>query len=305
MNVVDNISPRVFSGVNKTVNVGFAGNLCDMIRYGDNYDREVKCMLKGDYNFNEVGNYKITYVLKDDSNNETKIDAKLNVVTPSKSNNNSSASNTPKKSFTEVLSGYNKENVEFGIDVSKWQGEIDFKKVKNAGASFVMIRIGVQKKAGEKLEIDPYFEQNFKNAKEAGLKVGVYLYTIATNEKESIRHAEWVINKLNGAKLDLPIVFDWENWKYWNEYKMSFHDINEMFNKFADTVEKAGYEGMLYSSKYYLEEIWENKNNHKVWLAHYIDETTYKGDYVMWQLSNTGRIDGIYGDVDIDILYKK
>ena len=62
---------------------------------------------------------------------------------------------------------------------------------------------------------------------------------------------------------------------------------------------------MLYSSKFYLDEIWENTNNYPVWLAHYTDKTSYTGDYVMWQLSNTGRIDGINGDVDIDVLYHR
>jgi len=168
-----------------------------------------------------------------------------------------------------------------------------------------MMRIGVQTKQNGELSIDPYFEQNIKNAKSAGLKVGVYLYSIATNSKEAIEHANWVIKTLDNRKLDLPIVFDWENWSKWNTYKMSFYEINDIANKFMETVTKYGYEGMLYSSKYYLENIWTNEYDYPVWLAHYTSKTSYKGNYMMWQLSNTGRIDGIYGDVDINVMYKK
>ena len=83
---------------------------------------------------------------------------------------------------------------------------------------------------------------------------------------------------------------------------MSFHEINECVNKYIETVENKGYHGMLYSSKFYLEAIWDSSDKN-IWLAHYTDKTSYTGNYIMWQLSNTGRIDGISGDVDIDILY--
>ena len=116
-------------------------------------------------------------------------------------------------------------------------------------------------------------------------------------------HAEWVIKALDGEELDLPVVFDWENWSKWQEYKLSFHDINEIADTFMKTIEKAGYKGMLYSSKFYLENIWENKNDYPVWLAHYTNETNYKGKYKIWQMCNDGVIDGINGDVDIDIMY--
>ena len=108
---------------------------------------------------------------------------------------------------------------------------------------------------------------------------------------------------MDGEKLELPIVFDWENFNKWNEYKLSFHDINSIADTFIDTVMKSGYKGMLYSSKFYLENIWENKNDYPVWLAHYTDETNYTGKYKIWQMCNDGVIDGINGDVDIDIMY--
>lgn len=300
--VVDNESPRYFGGTNKTIPINYDKDLCNLVMYGDNYDGDLSCTIIGDYDLSKKGVYKVIYKITDNSNNTTDINVTLNVVENNSSSGNSSQ--TKKTYFEEVLKEHKNDNTEVGIDVSKWQGNIDFEKVKNAGATFVMMRIGVQTKQNGELNIDPYYEQNIKNAKAAGLKVGVYLYSIATNSQEAVEHANWVIEKLDGETLDLPIVFDWENWSKWNTYKMSFYEINDIANKFMNEVEKHGYKGMLYSSKYYLENIWTNKQKYPVWLAHYTKKTSYKGDYMMWQLSNTGRIDGIYGDVDINVLYK-
>lgn len=301
--VVDREAPRYFGGTNKTITKDYTGDLCNLVTYGDNYDGDLSCIIEGNYDLSAKGKYKVIYKITDSSSNTTDINVTLNVI---EKNSSSGGNNTKTKKtyFEDVLKEHKNDNTEVGIDVSKWQGNIDFEKVKNAGATFVMMRIGVQTKQNGELNIDPYYDQNIKNAKDAGLKVGVYLYSIATSSKEAVEHANWVIDKLNGEKLDLPIVFDWENWSKWNTYKMSFFEINDVANKFMDTVEEHGYKGMLYSSKYYLENIWTNKFNYPVWLAHYTKKTNYEGDYMMWQLSNTGRIDGIYGDVDINILYK-
>ncbi len=301
-NVVDNTPPKVFGGTNKTVLLNYDKDLCDLIVYGDNYDKKPKCEITGEYDLQKEGTYKLLYKLTDQSNNLKEVNVTLNVIKEYKKNNTP----TEKKvtNFSDVYKEHKKENTEIGIDVSKWQGNIDFKKVASANASFVMIRIGVQTKQNGELSLDKYYLENIKKAKEAGLKVGVYLYSIATSEKESIDHADWVVNKLNGETLDLPITFDWENWSKWNSYNMSFYDINNIANSFIKRVEEKGYKGMLYSSKFYLENIWENKNNNTVWLAHYTTKTNYQDSYMIWQLCNNGKIDGINGNVDIDILYK-
>lgn len=301
-NVVDNTPPKVFGGTNKTVLLNYDKNLCDLIVYGDNYDKKPKCEITGEYDLQKEGTYKLLYKLTDQSNNLKEVNVTLNIVKEYKKNNTP----TEKKvtNFSEVYKEHKKENTEIGIDVSKWQGNIDFEKVASANASFVMIRIGVQTKQNGELSLDKYYLENIKKAKEAGLKVGVYLYSIATSEKEAIDHADWVVNELNGETLDLPITFDWENWSKWNSYNMSFYDINNIANSFIKRVEEKGYKGMLYSSKFYLENIWENENNNTVWLAHYTTKTNYQDSYMIWQLCNNGKIDGINGNVDIDILYK-
>ena len=299
--VKDMESPRYFGSTYKTITKNYEGNLCNLVMYGDNYDSDLKCEIQGNYNLSKEGTYKVVYKISDDSLNTLDINVTLNVVDKIKSSNSGT---TKKTDFKDIYKKYKTENTEIGIDVSKWQGDINFEKVKEAGATFVMMRIGVQTKQNGELTIDPYFKQNLERAKNAGLKVGVYLYSIATSKNEAINHANWVIDTLNKENLELPIVFDWENWSKWNTYKLSFYDINDIANSFLKTIENNGYKGMLYSSKYYLENIWTNKLNYPVWLAHYTNKTNYKGDYMMWQLSNTGKIDGIYGDVDINVLYK-
>lgn len=298
--VKDLTKPRILSSSDRYIPVGKDVYLCDYIMYGDNYDNEPVCRVEGEYDLNKIGNYNIKYIVSDDAGNEEYFETILHVYEPSNETKKSKKTITY---FSDVVSEHKNDKTKIGIDVSRWQGDIDFKKVKEAGAEFVFIRIGVESKQGEEIGMDSKYKQNIKNAKEAGLDVGVYLYTIALNKDVARSHAEWVVKALDGEKLELPIVFDWENFNKWNEYKLSFHDINSIADTFIDTVMKSGYKGMLYSSKFYLENIWENKNDYPVWLAHYTDETNYAGKYKIWQMCNDGVIDGINGDVDIDIMY--
>ena len=300
ISVVDITPPLVFSGTSKTVELNYDKDICNLITYGDNYTGDIKCQIEGDYDLSKIGNYKLLYTLSDSSNNETKVNVTLNVV---KKINSTTPSKT-KTYFKDIYNTHKKDDTEIGIDVSRWQEDIDFNKVKEAGATFVMMRLGVQSNNRE-LSIDTYYKENIKKAKEAGLKVGVYLYSIATSKEEAIEHADFAIKTLDKEKLDLPVVFDWESWSSWNSFKISFHDINEIANAFLERIEENGYQGMLYSSKFYLETIWTNKKNYPVWLAHYTKQTNYQGDYVIWQLCNNGRINGVNGDVDIDIMYNK
>ena len=299
--VVDTEMPRVFSGTNKTVNVNYEGDLCNLITYGDNYDGDILCEITGDYDLKTPGTYKLKYNLSDKSNNLKEVNVTLNVK--EKSNEPSTPPKKENTLFTDVYTNYKTDTNEIGIDVSKWQGDIDFNKVKDAGATFVMIRMGVQKEVKGDLFLDEYFKDNLKKAKDAGLKVGIYLYSIATSSSEATEQANWVLKNLDGENLDLPIVFDWESWSKWNSFKISFHEINSIANNFMTTVKNGGYDAMLYSSKFYLEDIWTNKLNYPVWLAHYTKKTSYEGDYLIWQMCNNGKIEGINSDVDIDIMY--
>ena len=301
VNVVDTVKPKIFGSSSKTVEVGYDGNLCNSYTYGDNYDGQPECKVVGDYDFNIVGRYDIEIVVTDASGNSTNYNLTLNVVRDITNNNNGGGGTSTKLQFSDALKRYKSENTELGIDVSEWQGDVDYEAVKDAGATFVMMRIGVVLDSGEEPALDGQFLDNIKSAKEAGLKVGVYLYSKALSKEEAIEEAQWVLKQLDGESLDLPIVFDWEIWGNWNSYHMSFHDLNLMAHSFIETVEDEGYEGMLYGSKFYLENFWEDGEFENIWLAHYASNTSYEG-YMMWQFSNVGRINGIYGDVDLNVM---
>ncbi|MFV0396378.1 MAG: GH25 family lysozyme [Coprobacillaceae bacterium] len=300
VNVVDTTPPLIISGLNKTIEVGYEKDISQLIMFGDNYDRNPSCVIEGAYNVNEVGVYNLNYIVTDSNNNTTSQEVILNVV-----NKEDISHDTTPILFNDIIDAHKTEDTAIGIDVSKWQSEIDFNQVKEAGASFVFMRIGVQTTPNGEISMDSYYLDNIKKAKEVGLPVGVYLYSIATSMEESIAHANWVIDSLDDEKLDFPIVFDWENWSDFSKYNLNLFDINEIASAFITTVENAGYEGMLYSSKTHLEYIWNTDIFDSVWLAHYIDQTTYEGKYDFWQLTDSGIIDGIDGYVDINIMYKK
>ena len=150
--------------------------------------------------------------------------------------------------------------------------------------------------------IDPYFIANIEGAKRVGLPVGIYYYSYAKNIKQAKEQAEWVKEQIKQYEIELPIAFDWESWNSFNKAGMSFYTINKAANVFLDTLVENGYKGLLYSSKNYLEKIWY-PTEHDTWLAHYTSQTNYQGKYSIWQMCDTGRIDGINTNVDVDIMY--
>ena len=131
--------------------------------------------------------------------------------------------------------------------------------------------------------------------------VGIYFYSCANNYEDATKQADCVIDKIKDYNFTLPVYFDWESWSYFNEYNVSFYSLNKIANIFISKLNDNGYESGLYSSKYYLDNIWYDEKYENIWLAQYNDEVTYSGKYEYWQRCNTGRISGINGDVDIDI----
>ena len=193
------------------------------------------------------------------------------------------------------------DDISFGIDVSAWQTNVDYEAVKDAGCEFVLMRMGYYYR--DEPVMDDYYQRNMREASAAGLDIGVYFYTSDNTEEGAREHARWVIDQLDGKELDYPIAFDWEEWASFQEYGMNIRDLNNVFEAFCDECEKHGYKAMLYSSKNFLNNFWENRNNHPVWLAHYVDETDYEGTFAIWQASAYGRIPGIEGDVDMNIRF--
>lgn len=302
--VYDNTPPVFISAATfRTIKKGDDYYPCDEIVFGDNYDRKPTCSIEGEYDLTVSNNYNVLYVIKDSSNNETKKKLTISVVDAIApfSNSKPSSKTLP---IADVINEKKNDNTMIGIDVSRWQENIDFERVKAAGVEFVIMRMGINSDIDKDISMDTYFKQNIEGARNAGLKVGVYIYSAATNPTVALEHAKWTIQALDGEALDFPIAFDWENWSKFRKYEISIHDLDETFEAFAHELKSNGYDTMLYSSKFYLENIWSNKNKLPVWLAHYTNETNYQGDYFLWQMSNVGRVDGIKGNVDIDILYK-
>lgn len=300
INVVDREAPLIWLGKSYNVTRGSEDNLIDKIMCGDNYDNNPECVIEGDYNLDNVGSYNLVFKATDSSGNVSKKKFILNVnEASSKKESNGVKSVTE---FSDVIKDYKNDNTQIGIDVSKWQGDIDFSKLKSAGVEFVIIRIGSSTGINGENFIDSKFIQNIKNANSVGIPVGVYFYSYANSVDRAISDAKWIIENIKDYKVELPIAFDWENWGSFNTYELSFFGLTNMAKRFMDTVKDAGYDAMLYSSKTYLENIWMSVD-YPVWLAHYTKNTNYAGDYSYWQICSNGRVDGINGDVDIDIRY--
>lgn len=165
-----------------------------------------------------------------------------------------------------------------------------------------MIRLGGQDGIDGEYYIDSKFTQNITGALENGFDVGVYFYSYARTKEDAINQAKYVMDHLKGYKITLPIVFDWECWNKFNKMGMSLFDLKNVQETFINEVEKKGYTGSRYGSKNYLTNLWLPSNK-LTWLAHYVSNTTYEGEYYMWQRCDTGKVSGINGAVDVDILY--
>lgn len=194
-----------------------------------------------------------------------------------------------------------------GIDVSKFQGDIDWQQVAEDGVEFAFIRVGLRGYGSGKLVEDEYFEQNIKGALSAGIKVGVYFYTQAINEEELMEEANFVLERIAPYKVELPVVFDVEKVSGDNG-RMNALSLEERTNLtllFCQTIENAGYKPMIYHnmemSTLMLD--LETLENYDKWFAYYNADFYYPYEYSIWQYSDTGRVNGIKGDVDLNISF--
>lgn len=197
---------------------------------------------------------------------------------------------------------------EYGIDVSKWQGDIDWKEVKKAGISFAFIRVAARGTAAAGGRItDPKAVVNMKGCEENGIPYGVYVFSQALTQKEAKEEADWVLEMIEGYHPTLPIVFDYE---YSDGGRLTTGlSLTKKTNNclaFCKKIRDAGYQPMLYANKSFL----TNSINadaisqtYPIWLAHYSNETDYTGDYDYWQYSSSGEVNGISGHVDMNVRY--
>lgn len=296
--VKDSTPPlMLWSGEGAIILTGDEFDIKNVIGYGDNADPNPKVEYTGKVDTSKPGDYPLHVTVTDASGNSTDWDTNISVADSLPSYQDDS----PRTKFGDFVSAYKKDGRHFGIDVSEWQGDIDFDKVKKAGCEFVIMRAGFS--LDGKVTADATFKKNYEAAKKAGLKIGLYLFSYDNTEELARNSARWVIDQLGGDIPDLPIAFDWEDFGQFQTYEMSFIGLNRLYDAFSDELRKAGCDCMLYGSLNYLEKVWEDTDTRPVWLAHYTDNTDYKGPYRIWQASSTGRISGIEGDVDMNILY--
>ena len=197
-----------------------------------------------------------------------------------------------------------------GIDVSVWNTSVDWNKVKAAGVDFVMIRVGYRGygSAGNMVE-DRMFKTHMEGAIQAGLDVGVYFYTQAITEQEAVAEANFVLERIKNYKLTYPIAFDIEKAEVENPgdvprtEKLTNKQRTDITLAFCNTIKAANYFPIIYSNKSFLEDKLETNrlSDYHIWLAHWVQNTDYDKPYSIWQYSETGTVEGIQGNVDLDI----
>ena len=203
-----------------------------------------------------------------------------------------------------------------GIDVSKWQGKIDWQKVKQSGIEFAFIRIGYRGENGIVYK-DDNADYNIQQAQKAGVLVGVYFFSTAVSEAEAKEEAEWTLQAIEGYKISYPVVYDCEGYKNSTSRMFDLSAEERTANAFAflQTVKDAGYDAMFYGARGEIsnEAYWDIakiEKKYKVWVAHYAavaypekDKPDYDGKCAAWQYTNKGRVSGVSGNVDMVVCY--
>lgn len=299
--IANDTTAPIFVSIKKNAYI-HAGDVYDPVKcigYIDDNDRDVSLSWNGILDTNTVGDYPLEAVVTDDAGNSSTASITVHVLAPGTAIPKT-PDNVPRMSFADFISGYKNENTMTGIDVSKWQGNIDFNAVSAAGCEFVIMRMGI---TGKDYSLDPCFVYNFESAGAVGLKRGVYIST-ADYDAELMRiHTEQMLSDLNGAALDFPVAFDWEHWSQIQDYGMNLNDLRNLYTVFKDVCESHGYQAMMYSSISKLDTVWTMEENYTLWLANYTSKTNYKArPYILWQ-KGYGSIPGISGDVDLDVYY--
>ncbi len=215
--------------------------------------------------------------------------------------------NTKPSKIGDARKQYEASGRSFGIDVSKWQGNINWSMVKQSGVEFAMIRVGYRGTETGQIKIDPYFASNIKGALNNGIHVGVYFYSVAKNEMEALEEAKVVVDQIKPYRINYPVAFDLEDFNRYRLSGVSNAQLNKNAVAFLNYIKGKGYTPMHYGSKSRFGSVWDMGilNNYKIWLAHYTDKTNYAGKYNMWQYTSKGIVPGINGNVDMNIAYFK
>ncbi len=183
------------------------------------------------------------------------------------------------------------------LDVSEWQGTIDWKKVVSAGYSYAILRAGFGRSDTQK---DKEFEKNYKNAKAAGVKLGAYWYSYAVDKADAVKEAKACLSVIKGKSFELPVFYDMEDSSI---VKLGKAKLTEIAKAFCDTLIKSGYRAGVYSNPNWFNNYLsynELRKLYPIWLAQYYKEPQYDCD--VWQYTSEGKVAGIAGNVDLNVI---
>lgn len=194
-----------------------------------------------------------------------------------------------------------------GIDVSTHQKDIDWPAVAADGVEFAILRLGHRGYTEGGLFLDQTFEQNLRGALDAGLEVGVYFFSQAVTAEEAVEEAEYILEVLDGQPLAFPVAFDWESISG-DEARTDGLDgeaLTRCAAAFCKRIQDAGYRPAVYFNRTqgYLHYDLRELTDYELWLAEYAAVPDFYYHFDLWQYSHTGRVDGIEGDVDLDLAF--
>ena len=195
-----------------------------------------------------------------------------------------------------------------GIDVSQWQGDIDWQQVKSAGVEFALLRIGGRGTGQEgKLYIDDNAQKNYAGASSAGIKVGGYFFSQAISEEEAVEEARYLLELTEGWEFQMPIVFDWEYMDDARTSDITAQGIMAFAKAFCDEIAEAGHTPMVYFNYRMLSNGFdlEQMADYHFWLAHYDSEMDFPYRVDMWQYTASGSVPGISGNVDMNLYFPR
>lgn len=197
-----------------------------------------------------------------------------------------------------------------GIDVSFYQGDIDWTAVAEDGIDFAFLRLGYRGYQAGGLQMDTTFTQNLTGAKAAGLDVGVYFFSQALSVEEAEEEADYVLAALDGAELEMPVVFDWEfitPGKGARTDNMEGALLTQCAKAFCEKIQAAGYTPMVYFNQElgYLSYDLKELKRFPFWLAEYDSHPDFYYGFSFWQYTHTGTVEGIQGNVDLDLEFRK
>jgi GH25 family lysozyme M1 (1,4-beta-N-acetylmuramidase) len=194
-----------------------------------------------------------------------------------------------------------------GIDVSHHQKKINWKRVAADGIDFAMIRVGYRGAEQGTLQEDTSFRDNITSAAAVGVSVGAYFFSQATSEAEAVQEADYVIDALSSAAVTMPVAFDIEEVEGTASRTDSLtpEQVTTFARAFCDRIAEAGYTPMIYANtKWFIARMnLENLSGYGKWLAQYFEYPAYPYEFAIWQYTNTGKVNGIKGDVDMNLAF--